>query len=297
MLLGISVVTIRSSLAPLLSLSRQAGAIGPASVGIRLPEDRIPREILPLVHAVNRAFERLEDGLRLQREFTADAAHELRTPLAVLGVHIDTLADREAATALRRDLDAMARLVTQLLKAAQVEALLVAPGEMAELGAVAAEVAAWLAPMAVAEGRSIELVQPDHPVDVRGNAEAILHAIRNLLENALAHTPRGTTVTITVAADPPRVMVRDHGPGVPAELRDRVFQRFWRAQHRRTGTGLGLAIVRRTMEAHGGTAHLEDSGGTGALFVLEFPDNNGDTIPNSLTRPAAPSAGIRSPAR
>jgi signal transduction histidine kinase len=271
LLLAVSTATIRSSLVPLRELSAQAESIGPAASDVRLPEADVPRELLPLVRAINRAFDRLEDGFRAQREFTADAAHELRTPLAVLGAHIDTLPCRDSAVALRKDLDGMARLVGQLLRVAQVESLAIATDQKADLAVIATDVASWLAPMAIKDGRSIEVAAPSEPVQVHGNGEAIFHAVRNLAENALAHTPRGTAVTIAVDTATATISVRDHGPGVPAAQRERIFQRFARLSRGGAGAGLGLAIVKRTMETHGGTVSVADADGGGALFALSFP--------------------------
>ncbi|MGE5516927.1 MAG: sensor histidine kinase [Bacteroidota bacterium] len=270
-LMGVSILTIRGTLKPLRRLSRMAEAIGPATTEVRLPHDRVPREVMPLVHAVNNALERLEDGFRLQREFTADAAHELRTPLAVLAAHIDTLPDRETAKALRRDLDGMTHLVEQLLRIARVEALVVKPCDSANLADLARDVAAWLAPMAIRNDRTIEVEAPDDEVTVHGQEDALFHAIRNLVDNALRYTPAGTAVTLTVLADPPTLLVRDRGPGVPAEQRPMLFQRFWRGERQSAGTGLGLAIVQRTMHAHCGSVVVEDAEGGGAQFRLTFP--------------------------
>ncbi|MDA8229812.1 MAG: ATP-binding protein [Magnetospirillum sp.] len=269
-LLGVSLATVRSSLAPLRQLSRQAETIGPTTTSVRLPEAGVPREIVPLVRAVNQAFDRLEDGFRILREFTADAAHELRTPLAILTAHIDSLPDRAVATALRRDLDAMTRLIGQLLTAAQIETLRIATDQHADLNTIATDVVAWMAPMAVKAGREMEVLGTESSVVIRGNGEAIFHALRNLVENALTHTPSGTMVTVSVHKDPPSLGVRDHGPGVPEELRERIFQRFWRNRRQSSGSGLGLAIVKQTMQTHGGRVCVGDAEGGGAIFTLEF---------------------------
>ncbi|MGE5516928.1 MAG: sensor histidine kinase [Bacteroidota bacterium] len=269
--LGVSILTIRGTLRPLRRLSRMAESIGPAATNVRLPRDDVPREVMPLVLGINNALDRLEDGFRLQREFTADAAHELRTPLAVLMAHIDTLRDREIAAALRQDLDGMTRLVEQLLRIARVEALVVRPSDRASLADLARDVAVWLAPVAIRHDRTIEVEAPDQEVAVHGQEDALFHAIRNLADNALRYTPAGTTVTLTVLADPPTILVRDHGPGVPPEQRPMLFQRFWRGERQTAGTGLGLAIVQRTMQAHGGTVAVEDAVGGGAQFRLTFP--------------------------
>ncbi len=269
-MLLVSLYTIRSSLRPLRNLSELAESIGPDSTEIRLPEAEVPREILPLVRAVNSALDRLDAGFTIQREFTADAAHELRTPLAVLRAHIDTLPDPETRVAQVKDLDGMTRLIGQMLGVAQVEALVIASDETADLNAVAADVGAFLAPMALRNDRLIEVIETEPAPVVHGSPEAIFNALRNLVENALTHTPADTTVTVRVL--PPAVIqVEDKGPGVPPDWRERVFQRFWRAERRKSGAGLGLAIVKRTMEAHGGSVAIGDAEGGGALFSLTFP--------------------------
>ncbi|MBR9970565.1 sensor histidine kinase [Magnetospirillum sulfuroxidans] len=271
LLMGVSILTIRGTLAPLRSLSQQAETIGPNATDIRLPRQGVPREVLPLVSAVNNALERLEDGFRLQREFTADAAHELRTPLAVLTAHIDTLTDPAIAAPLRRDLESMTHLVEQLLRVARVEALVVTPSDRADLGEIACNVAAYLALVAIRSGRTIEVDAPDQPVLVHGQADALFHAVRNLVDNALRHTPIGTAVILTALADPPTLFVRDHGTGIAVERRADIFKRFWRSDRRTAGAGLGLAIVQRTLEAHGGAVLIEDAEGGGAQFRLVFP--------------------------
>lgn len=270
-MLLVSLVTIRNSLLPLRRLSEQAAAIGPASTDIRLPEAEVPREIMPLVQAVNSALDRIEAGFRIQREFTADAAHELRTPLAVLRANIETLPDPETRDSLVRDVDSMTRLVSQLLAVARAEALTVAMDEQADLNAIAVDVCTFLAPMALKQHRMIEVIAAPGQCPVTANAEAVFNALRNLVENALTHTPSGTTVTVRVE-NPAILRVKDRGPGVPAELRERIFQRFWRAERRKSGSGLGLSIVREIMEAHGGRVEVSDRPGGGAVFSLVFAD-------------------------
>lgn len=267
----VSILTVRGTLKPLQRLSRLAENIGPSTTDVRLPADDVPREVLPLVLAVNSALDRLDDGFRLQREFTADAAHELRTPLAVLSAHIDTLRDREVAGALRHDMDVMVRLVEQLLRIARVEALVVRPAETTNLGDLARNVAVWLGPMAIQTRRGIAVDVANENIVVHGQEEALFHAIRNLVDNALRHTAEGTDVVVTVLPDPPTVLVRDHGPGIPPEMRPMLFQRFWRGERHGVGTGLGLAIVKATMQAHGGSVEVEDAQGGGAQFRMTFP--------------------------
>lgn len=273
--LGVSLVIIRRALAPVTKLSRQAAAISPAASDVRLPEDEVPLEILPLVRAVNSALDRLADGLRTQRDFVACAAHELRTPLAVLKAHIELLPRDTTVASLHTDVDAMTHMTNQLLRAAQADSLSFSADEQADLNSVAAEVVAYLAPLAVRQGNAIALEPSADAAIINGSSEAIFHALRNLADNALVHTRPKSEVTISVGTrGEPSISVRDHGPGVPMELRPRIFERFWRADRRTNGAGLGLAIVRKVVERHGGSVSVEDADGGGAIFTMRFPPSD-----------------------
>ncbi|MFO1060705.1 MAG: ATP-binding protein [Dongiaceae bacterium] len=250
-------------------MAAQAARITPRSTELRLSEADLPRELQPLVAAINGTLDRLDHGFRMQREFTADAAHELRTPLAVLAAHLDSLEDRGVAAGLREDVERMSRLVGQLLLVAQLEELSVAPGETADLHAIAVEVAASLTPLAVRRARAIAVTGTERPAPVAGNADALRQAVRNLVENALQHTRPNTTVEVAVS-EAPAVTVTDRGPGVPAADRERLFQRFWRGRRDGSGAGLGLAIVARIVAAHGGRIEVDDAPGGGARFVLRL---------------------------
>jgi signal transduction histidine kinase len=269
-LLLIEIAIVRAGLKPVLTASHLATRIGPATTDIRLPESGIPGEILPLVHAINAALDRLEQGFKAQREFTADAAHELRTPLAILRTNVDLLADQEAAKTLRQDIDMMSRLVDQLLNFAELETFVIRADEIADLHAVCAEVASYMAPLAAKQDKMLAV--PDCPVRVliHGSPEVLGQAVRNLVENALTHTPAGTTVDIEVTPEP-AIYVRDQGPGVSDAERELIFRRFWRRDRRRRGSsGLGLSIVSRIAEAHGGTVSVTNRPSGGAVFALHF---------------------------
>src|SRR5215471_4983613 len=270
-LLVIDVAIFRRALRPVIVASARAERIGPTRTDLRLPEVGMPQEVRPLVHAVNQALDRLDEGFRAQREFTADAAHELRTPLTILRTEIDMIPDRDLAQSLRDDVEGMSRLVNQLLEMAELETFVIGPDETADLASVATEVAAYLAPLALAQNKTVAVTGVPAPVRVSGNADTIGRAIRNLVENALAHTPAGTVVDIII--DPSGVVqVGDRGPGVPASARDLVFRRFWRHDRRRPGSaGLGLSIVARIAEMHRATVNVTDRPGGGALFTFAFP--------------------------
>ncbi len=250
---------------------------------LRLPEAAMPLEVLPLVRAVNRALDRLDAGFRAQREFTADAAHELRTPLAILRTQIDMIEDREIAEPLRHDVESMSRLVNQLLEISELDSFFISEGETADLLVIAAEVAAFLAPLALSQNKTFAVTGASHPVRVRGNGDAIARAVRNLAENALAHTAAATTVELAVVAEG-RISVLDRGPGVPKAERAHIFDRFWRRDRRQGGhAGLGLAIVARIVEMHGARIVIEDRPGGGAVFTICFPAVLAET-------PVAPAA-------
>ena len=229
---------------------------------------RVP--IMPLVTAVNQALDRLEEGFRLQRQFTADAAHQLRTPLAILRTRIETLDDRAAQQALHADIESMSRLVAQLLEIAELDTLVRDPGETADLRAVCAEVVGSIAPFAIAQHKDIALKGTDAPVLIQGNSEMIQRAIFNLAENAIKFTAKDTSVDVEVREDG-SVRVRDCGPGIAEAERELIFQRFWRADRRRSdGAGLGLSIVRAVADDHGATIAVANLPGGGAEFTLRF---------------------------
>jgi signal transduction histidine kinase len=303
-LLAIDIVIFRRALLPLLQASEMARKISPNRMDVRLSSENIPMEILPLVQAVNQALDRLEVGFRVQREFTGDAAHELRTPLAILRGRVDTLADRGVSKALHQDIDGMTRIVGQLLDIAELETYSIDPQETADLRAICAEIAEFAAPLALSQGKSIALSGTEASLSVNGNPEMLSRAIRNLVENAINYSPPGATVEIVVDDGGPAhvpekrepvfpeghapnnqsraypgsfepgyalVHVLDEGPGIADDERELIFQRFWRRDRRRAGSaGLGLSIVQRIAEAHAATVSVENRPMGGANFSLRF---------------------------
>lgn len=268
-LLAIGALTVRNSLSPLKELAVRAARIDAGNSALRLPSAGVPAELVSLVNSFNRVLDRLDDGLRSQREFNASAAHQLRTPLAVFAANIDAMSDRAVAAKLRHDVDHMSRLVDQLLVIARLGTLDAQAGEKVDLCAVAREAAEVLAPLAISTGKSLEIDEPPGPVFVRGSRCAVAAAIGNLIENALFHSPSGKSVRIRVTPTP-AVVVEDSGPGVPPELREKIFERFWRGDTSRSGAGLGLSIVQRIMEASDGAVLVADAPGGGAQFTLRF---------------------------
>jgi len=274
-----SIATVAQGLAPLRQVSDRARQITPGKPGERLPLTGIPREVEPLVTAVNGAVDRLEQAFDMQRDFTAAAAHELRTPLAVLKARLDvTLLPGEERAALNRDMAVMTRIVDQLFKVAQLENLMVGPDDRADLRKIACDVGAALAPLAIRRGIDLSVEGPEAPVPetlliVRGQEETLFNVVRNLLENALFHAPAHSLVSIVLAVEEkgPSLKVIDHGPGVRPEHRTQVFERFWQGRRRGSGAGLGLFIAARTMAEHQGVIEVAETPGGGATFILRFP--------------------------
>jgi signal transduction histidine kinase len=270
LVLSISIWMVKRAIAPLTSVSNLAESIGPANANVRLPTADVPQEVLPLVRGMNAALDRLDTGLRLQREFNANAAHQLRTPLAVLLANIDALADPAIADRLRNDVEHMSRIVSQLLLVARLETLATDLNEIVELNGATADIAANLAPLAIASSKSIELVHADQPIYLRSSNFALRAALGNLIENALIHTAVGTSVRLCVT-ERPSIEVTDSGPGIREEQRARIFERFWRGDQSKNGAGLGLAIVEQVMKALNGSVSVANVRGGGARFALIFP--------------------------
>ena len=171
---------------------------------------------------------------------------------------------------LKADVARMNRLVEQLLSVARLDAIALDVSGAVDLNDAARDIVALLAPWAVAQDRTIAFTDPDRPVIVEGNAYAIADAIRNLVENAVSHSPPQGEVSVEVHGDA-RISVADEGPGVAEEDRQRIFERFWRgrAAHAQ-GAGLGLAIVAEIMKAHGGAVRVEARPNRGTVFTLVF---------------------------
>jgi two-component system OmpR family sensor kinase len=262
------VARVRSQVA-----ARQADDLSPVS------EAGLPDEVRPLVQELNLLFGRVRTAFEAQQHFVADAAHELRTPLAALKLQALSLERADSAEArqvaigrLTAGIERATRLVEQLLVLARQEASAadgakVRPVALAEL---ARRTVGDLAGAAQNKGVDLGLQHADE-VSVEGQADALMILLRNLVENAIKYTPPGGTVDVAVRGA--RMMVEDSGPGIPAEERERVFDRFYRiAGSETSGSGLGLAIIKAIAERHGATLTLGQSERLGGLSaVVAFP--------------------------
>lgn len=245
-------------------------AITPGGVDAKLSAAGLPKEITPLVEAVNDALARLNRAYDVERRFTTDAAHELRTPVAVLMARIDTMPHGALRDNLAADTTRLSRLVSQMLDVARLDAAPLPIDMTVNLSSVVREAVAQLGPLALRDKRQMEMRAPDRPVSVRGNEAALRLAVTNLVENAMLHTPAGTPIDIEVTEEP-AIRVLDRGPGVPASEREVIFERFQRnPTTTASGTGLGLAIVTEIAARHGATASVEDRDGGGSAFVIRW---------------------------
>ncbi|MBB3176535.1 ATP-binding protein [Variovorax sp. Sphag1AA] len=256
---------------------RQADDLSPLSEG------DLPEEVRPLVHELNLLFARVQKAFEAQKHFVADAAHELRSPLAALKLQVQGLQrapdepTRELAVArLAAGIDRATRLVEQMLALARHEASAASGAErevvdLAEVARLAISDA-----IAAAQARRIDvgIVRAD-PAKVAGQTEALRMLLRNLLDNAIKYTPEGGRVDVNIAALPDAVelSVDDNGPGIAAVERERVLDRFYRSgEPQAPGSGLGLAIVKSITDLHGATVRLERSESLGGLrAVVRFP--------------------------
>lgn len=276
----------RRAMRPIAGLTRAAREVARTrDPDITLPAPRANDEVSDLAHTfedmlreLSEAHDESEAALARQREFVADASHELRTPLTSILANLELLEaelqgePQEMAASALRSSRRMRRLVADLLLLARADAGREATMAPVDLAAIAREAAAEAG--ALSADHPISLDAPD-PVTVTGVADDLHRLAGNLVENALIHTPAGTPVTVSVRRDGSSAVleVADRGPGVPRDMRERVFERFARAggDGTRRGSGLGLAIVRAVVDAHGGRVELLDAGGGGARFVVTLP--------------------------
>jgi signal transduction histidine kinase len=249
-------------------VTQEASSIRADQPTRRIDPRRVPRELLPLVHGFNAALDRLAGELIRRRRFIADVAHELRTPLAITSLQVESLPDTDEKHDLQRVVARMSHLVCQML---DVERLSLAEQQQRspiDLVVLARDVVAEMAPMALAAGYDIAVEAPPAPVIVEGDTHALGRALANLIGNAVAHGEG--TGEIKVRVESWRTIdVIDEGPGVPLSIRERVFEPFCRERWDRDGCGLGLHLTREIMRAHGGNACLLPSR-RGAAFRLDF---------------------------
>ena len=289
-LAAVAWVVVRNSLLPLDRIGHTAGRIAGGDLSHRVEATDERTEVGRVGVALNRMLDRLEGAFRERqasedrlRQFIADASHELRTPLASIRGYAElhrmgaARSDEDVEKAMRRIEDEAARmgvLVEDLLTLARLDQVADAPHAEVDLAHLADDAAGDA--RATAPDRAIA-VHGDRPAVVLGDAHQLRQVLANLLRNALVHTPAGSPIDIGLEREDGEVTlrVRDHGPGLPTDDPDALFERFWRAEGGRergkSGAGLGLAIVAAIVGAHDGRVSAANADGGGAAFVVVLP--------------------------
>lgn len=259
--------TLRRVLRPLHETSAAASQIDARNLSRRLATRKLPTEFLPVVTAFNLTLDRLEKGYIVQRAFLADAAHELKTPLALIRAQVDMDGTTDRQTLLQ-DIDRMARQVNQLLHLAEASETQNYVFEPVDLAALAEDVSDYLRRLAERHQVYVDIRRDPQTLPVSADRGALFMLLKNLVENAIQHSPPSGAVTVRVTAD--HLSVCDDGPGVAPDELPKLFKRFWRGTSRRNdGAGLGLAICSEIAAAHNWQISAQ-SVARGAQFTVFF---------------------------
>lgn len=261
---------IRRDMRGLSNAAEAAETIDVERRGTRIPESDLPLEVHALVHAINQALERLDEAHLRRERFLADAAHELRTPIAIMQTRIETAGPFPEQQKLLDDTGRLAELANQLL---DIQRLTLAEPSFTkvQLDELAAGVVADLAPLAIARGYSLELDGPDKPVLALGDHGSLARALSNIVRNAISHSGNSGTIRVSVTA-PATIRISDEGPGIPEADQRRIFEPFYRIKPSSEGAGLGLNLVQGIVQRHGGRLQVSHAANGGALFTITLPE-------------------------
>jgi two-component system, OmpR family, sensor histidine kinase QseC len=282
--------TLRKVLMPLRETSAAASRIDAHNISKRLSTHKLPIEFLPVVEAFNLTLDRLEKGYIVQRAFLAGAAHELKTPLALIRAQIEMEATTDRKVLLH-DLDLMARQVNQLLHLAEASETQNYVFEFVDVVLVAEDVVGYLARLAERRAVYVDIrCAPGMPA-LQADRGALFMLLKNLVENAIQHSPVSGVVALTIDTD--HLCIRDEGPGIPAGNLPKLFTRFWRGETRRNeGAGLGLSICQEIAATHKWGLAARSTG-HGAEFTLSFRVNTATSTEGALpTASTAEAYGI-----
>jgi two-component system, OmpR family, sensor histidine kinase QseC len=265
--LGVAVLSSRRSLAALVRAATQAEEISPLDRTKRFDVSGMPREAAIFASAINELLDRVGSLVKAQRMFIARAAHELRTPLAVMMLELGR--EQPRVKNLQADVQGMSDMVDRLLTLARLESIEQPEISDIDLGRIAMDLAGRLKDWASQSQHQIAVCVHE-PARVIGDSNAIREALRNLLENAVRHTPPGTLINVT-AGPGGSIVVEDDGPGLTDDIVPDLLQAFKKGQASTEGAGLGLAIVKQAVDLHGGGLQIGRSASGGARFSLTFP--------------------------
>ncbi len=250
-------------------VAAEADSIDVDQRGVRLTPAHVPEELHSLVRAVNAALQRLDDGMERRQRFLANAAHELRTPIAILQTRIELLADAEPRSRLLLDVSRLSNLANQLLDLERLDAGATTFGPI-NLVELASQATADMAPLAIAAGDDIAFDAEVDNVTVSGDPSSLTRALTNLIQNAVIHGGRNTTIRVGVGRDG-SLRVADSGPGIAEHYRQAIFEPFSRVVPLDQGAGLGLSLVSEIVLRHKGRITVGDAPGGGALFEISLP--------------------------
>ncbi|WP_143531546.1 sensor histidine kinase [Xaviernesmea oryzae] len=259
---------VRRAMTKVSDVAQKAAEIEPRRPEARLPVDGIPKDVAPLVIAFNGTLERLENEFRKRQRFLIDAAHELRTPIAIMQTRIDGMPEGQERRRLLDDVARLAETAEQLLdfeRSDQATDL----HETVDLVEIARTVVADLAPLAIAAGYQISFRNDVESLERKGSPSALPRAIINLVRNAIDHGGKRGMITVSISADG-QIAISDDGPGIPAEHRDLVFEPFYRVTPKSTGAGLGLSVVKQIVDNHRGQVSLKSSS-AGTQVAIQLP--------------------------
>jgi len=259
---------VRRTLAGLERAAAQAGRIEIDRRGTRLPLADVPLEIVPLVSAVNDALSRLDDGYERHKRFLIDAAHELRTPIAILQTRLESLELGPHAARVLEDIARLSTLADQMLDLQRVNRH-VDQFSTIDIVAICRKAVADLAPLAIAAGYELSFDSAAQRIHMRGDEGAMERAVGNLIQNAIQHGGRSGSIVVRITP-PATISVSDEGPGVPPQHRERVFEPFYRLDGQSRGVGLGLNLVREIVRLHGGSVGIVAGEAGGACVTMTF---------------------------
>ncbi|MBG0795847.1 HAMP domain-containing histidine kinase [Methylocystis sp. H62] len=269
--LAIAWFVVQRGLAPLRAAAADIAAIDMNTLHQRVAANDAPKEVVPFIDAVNAALARLDAGVAAQRRFTANAAHELRTPIAIMRAHADNPDDVAFRRNIRRDIRRIQTIVEQLLATARFSVRKECEQDRIDLGTTVLHLVADYAPLMIENKKRIAFEEPESPTEVRCARWALECVVANLLDNALRAEPEGDVVRVRVLSGA-AIEVIDHGPGVAPSDREKIFEPFWRRDREGVGVGLGLSISKRLVERMGGSILVKDTPGGGATFRIELEE-------------------------
>jgi len=260
---------VRQGLTPLRSAAAEVAHIDMNSLDKRLLSDDVPVEVAPFVEAVNEALMRLDAWAARQRRFTANAAHELRTPLAIMRARLENAKASSLKSELLGDASQLRSIVEEMLAAARLTEGQAPLDQRVDLSDAARRVVSDLLPLAIDRDRFIDF-DCVASAKTRGNQRAIECVLTNLVDNALRAEPSKGSVAVRLDGGGV-IKVIDHGEGIAEADREMIFEPFWRKNEANPGSGLGLAIAKEIVDAHGGRIWVEETPGGGATFKVAFP--------------------------